>query len=353
MLALLTSSDEHDGIPIHHARLAEGLELPRATVKRNLARLAEDGFPVERTPQGWRATLSDHAKLDTAVAFLLSERSRWGELLSSPFPKVLPDPYLRYRLEMLLDKVLTSEAVRARITPDAVRAFVAVSDSVPPDGLVREEMPKAVFETIRSARDAPELRDRLRARFGGTVAHIELPPKLIEACLPMLRRSPTLLQASLDPQPFGFARARLEDPRSEDGSEKDFVPGLLTTVCTAIYDADSLLTLEPERPPAGDRPSPDRRGVEGRVSPARLLTFARRLSRRPAPPGRLVAKASLRADEIQQLASRVPDLVADTEGLEFLFRLRIELSGDSPPPRELVERTNRILKKVNDTLELR
>ncbi len=353
MLALMNGLDGGESAPIHPARLAEWLALPRATVKRNLVRLLEDGFPVERTAQGWRATVADNDKLDRAVSLLLSERSWWGELMASSFPRVLPDAYLRYRLEMLLDKVLTSKAVSARITPDAVRAFVVVSDSVPPDALLRQELPKAIVEAVVSARDAQELHDRLQTLVGGKDAHIELPANLVDGCAPMLRLSPALLQTSLDPRPFGFGRARIEGLGADESSDDDLVPTLLATVCTLIYDADSILTPEPDGPSARDRPLPVRPRIEGRGSAGRLRTFARRLTRRPVASGPLVAEAALRGDEIRDLATRVPDLIASTEGLELLFRLRIELSSTSPASHRIVERMNRILRDVNETLELR
>jgi hypothetical protein len=67
----------------------------------------------------------------------------------------------------------------------------------------------------------------------------------------------------------------------------------------------------------------------------------------------LVAEATLRANEFQALADQIPEIVKSTVGLDLLFRLQVELSGRSLPSRELVERLNRLLKKVNDTLGLR
>ncbi len=357
MLALVARQDGGTDDPIPHARLAKDLDLPRTTVKRNLVRLAQDGLPVERTAEGWRASLGDTDRLDRAVALLLSDRSRWPELLASPFPRVLPETYLAYRLEMLLHKVLTSKAVKESLTADAIREFLAMEDDVPADSLLRDELPKAALESIRSAGDARDLHDRLHALVGdGTPARVQLPRALLEAHVPMLRRSPTLLQTSLDPRPFGFSAARF-DGRRVDPSGKDLVPGLLSTVCTLIYDADVLLTPEPEarperappeRPPEAPRPSEATADV--RETESRWRAFARRFSRAPPP---LVAEAPLCAREVRDLADRVPDLVASTEGLDLLFTLRLELRGTPTPRKDLVERANRILKRVSDDLELR
>lgn len=358
MLALLTRLDDAGrGASVPHGRLAKELDLPRMTVKRNLARLAQDGLPVERTPEGWRATLDDPEKVDKAVALLLSDRSRWGELMASRFPRVLSDAYLRYRLEGLLQRVLTSKAVKARITADAIQELVVVSDAVPRDSLLREELPKAVLEAVRSAGDARELRDRLHALIGDSAAaRLQLPPDTSQALVPMLRESPALLQASLDPRPFGFSAAPFDTRHADDPSGRGLVLDVLATVCTVIRDADALLTPPPEGPPP-ERPAevarPGRGEAEVRRPAGTLRAFARRLSRSSAPVGPRVAQAALAAEQFRELADAMSRLLASTEGFDLRIRLRLELSGTSPPPRDVVERANRILKDVDDALELR
>ncbi|HEX9339682.1 MAG TPA: hypothetical protein VF992_00700, partial [Thermoplasmata archaeon] len=98
---------------------------------------------------------------------------------------------------------------------------------------------------------------------------------------------------------------------------------------------------------------PGRGEAEVRRPAGTLRAFARRLSRSSAPVGPRVAQAALAAEQFRELADAMSRLLASTEGFDLRIRLRLELSGTSPPPRDVVERANRILKDVDDALELR
>lgn len=67
----------------------------------------------------------------------------------------------------------------------------------------------------------------------------------------------------------------------------------------------------------------------------------------PSPkPGIRVAEAEIRPNEIQDLADVVGDLVKAAVGYNLVFRLRLELGGDSEVPDEVVANMNKILTDV-------
>jgi len=69
--------------------------------------------------------------------------------------------------------------------------------------------------------------------------------------------------------------------------------------------------------------------------------------------GGLVAEADLRADQIQDLAEVVNEIVMAAAGLELGFKVRVELSGEPEPSEDVVERVNKALKRVDGGLGLR
>ena len=72
----------------------------------------------------------------------------------------------------------------------------------------------------------------------------------------------------------------------------------------------------------------------------------------PSKPGSKVAEAELRPNEIQDLAEIVGELIAATVGYELTFHLRVELSGETSLPDDVVDKVNQLLKEVSDELEL-
>jgi hypothetical protein len=72
----------------------------------------------------------------------------------------------------------------------------------------------------------------------------------------------------------------------------------------------------------------------------------------PPPPGVWVAQADLRPNQLQDLADQVGELTRAAVGFDLKFSLRIELSGQKPPPVNLVERLNKLLAEVTTELRL-
>jgi hypothetical protein len=76
----------------------------------------------------------------------------------------------------------------------------------------------------------------------------------------------------------------------------------------------------------------------------------------PAPPrlapGVLVAEADLRLNEIQDLADCIASISQAAIGFDLKFRLRIELSGSSRPPEDVVAKLNLLLQEISDNLKL-
>ena len=71
-------------------------------------------------------------------------------------------------------------------------------------------------------------------------------------------------------------------------------------------------------------------------------------------PGVFWAEASLRPNQIQDLADHVADIAKAAVGLELKFGIRVELGGSSPPPdKVLAQRINALLGDVDKTLKLR
>jgi hypothetical protein len=78
--------------------------------------------------------------------------------------------------------------------------------------------------------------------------------------------------------------------------------------------------------------------------------------RLPAPPkpvpGVLEAEAELRSNQIQDLADQIADIGQAAVGYDLRFRLRIELSGSSRPPDDVVTKINRLLQDISEDLRL-
>lgn len=73
---------------------------------------------------------------------------------------------------------------------------------------------------------------------------------------------------------------------------------------------------------------------------------------KPRPEGALMAEAALLANEIQDLAEQIPEILTATVGRELKFRLRVELGGEPPPDSGAVERINELLAQVSEELKL-
>ena len=73
----------------------------------------------------------------------------------------------------------------------------------------------------------------------------------------------------------------------------------------------------------------------------------------PVQPGVRVGEAELKLNEIQDLADVAGDLKSAVVGLNLRVTVRIELSGDQPPPDDVVEKVNRVLSSVSKDIRLR
>ncbi len=78
--------------------------------------------------------------------------------------------------------------------------------------------------------------------------------------------------------------------------------------------------------------------------------------RRSAPPqpapGVLVAEADLRLNEIQDLADAVANIGQAAVGFDLKLHLRLELSGASRPPDDVVTKINLLLQEISEKLRL-
>jgi hypothetical protein len=70
-------------------------------------------------------------------------------------------------------------------------------------------------------------------------------------------------------------------------------------------------------------------------------------------PGMLVAEAELRLNELQDLADSIASIRQAAVGFDLKFRLRLELSGASRPPDDVVTKLNLLLQDISDKLRLR
>ena len=85
-----------------------------------------------------------------------------------------------------------------------------------------------------------------------------------------------------------------------------------------------------------------------------LATSPREVLAEAGPgPGVFWAEASLRPNQIQDLADHVADIAKAAVGLELKFNVRVELGGSSPPPDKIVEKISSLLADVDKTLRLR
>ncbi len=67
----------------------------------------------------------------------------------------------------------------------------------------------------------------------------------------------------------------------------------------------------------------------------------------PPKPGVYVAESELKPHEIQDLADILGDIVSAAAGYDLTFHLRIELSGESPPPDEVQGKLNEFLEDIS------
>ena len=67
----------------------------------------------------------------------------------------------------------------------------------------------------------------------------------------------------------------------------------------------------------------------------------------------LAAEATLSADDIQDLAEQVPDLLKAAVGHGLEFRVRIALGGDPLPVRNAIARINALLAKASEGRKLK
>jgi len=70
-------------------------------------------------------------------------------------------------------------------------------------------------------------------------------------------------------------------------------------------------------------------------------------------PGMLVAEAELRLNELQDLADSIASIRQAAVGFDLKFRLRLELSGASRPPDDVVAKINLLLQDISEQLRLR
>ena len=69
--------------------------------------------------------------------------------------------------------------------------------------------------------------------------------------------------------------------------------------------------------------------------------------------GMLVAEAELRLNELQDLADSIASIRQAAVGFDLKFRLRLELSGASRPPDDVVTKLNLLLQDISEKLRLR
>jgi len=66
----------------------------------------------------------------------------------------------------------------------------------------------------------------------------------------------------------------------------------------------------------------------------------------------LVAEADLRLNEIQDLADAVANIGQAAVGFDLKLHLRLELSGASRPPDDVVTKINLLLQEISEKLRL-
>jgi len=69
-------------------------------------------------------------------------------------------------------------------------------------------------------------------------------------------------------------------------------------------------------------------------------------------PGVLVAETDLRLNEIQDLADSIATIGQAAVGFDLKFHLRLELSGASRPPDDVVTKINLLLQDISVKLRL-
>jgi hypothetical protein len=70
-------------------------------------------------------------------------------------------------------------------------------------------------------------------------------------------------------------------------------------------------------------------------------------------PGTLVAEAVLETAQVQDLADRISEIREAAVGHALTLQLRVELSGATKPPPEVVQRLNQLLREVSEELVLK
>lgn len=73
----------------------------------------------------------------------------------------------------------------------------------------------------------------------------------------------------------------------------------------------------------------------------------------PPRPGVVSATAKMKANEIQDLADVVSDIVKAAAGCDIKFTVNVELGGDEPPSPEVIAQISEILKDIADGMELK
>ena len=66
------------------------------------------------------------------------------------------------------------------------------------------------------------------------------------------------------------------------------------------------------------------------------------------PAGTFATEAELRANELQDLADALGELGTAAAGLDFKYRVHIELSGN--PSKDVISQVNKILQKIKSSL---
>jgi hypothetical protein len=66
----------------------------------------------------------------------------------------------------------------------------------------------------------------------------------------------------------------------------------------------------------------------------------------------LVAEAELRLNELQDLADSLATIRQAAVGFDLKFCVRLELSGTSRPPDDVVAKINGLLQEISEKLQL-
>ncbi len=72
----------------------------------------------------------------------------------------------------------------------------------------------------------------------------------------------------------------------------------------------------------------------------------------PKLDGALIAEATLKPNELQDLADQIGSVQTAAIGYDLRFHLRIEVGGDKQPPENVVQRLNELLREVSTALTL-